>query len=65
MVQEEIYFVLYPECLVSSMCCERMQNWESIFIVGPKWFSKYSGYGGKTKFAGIYKDELDDTNGWI
>lgn len=65
MVQEEIYFVIYPECLISCFCCEKMQNWESIYITGAKWYSKYSGYAGKTKFAGRFDDPLDDTTGRI
>ena len=60
MVQEEIYFLIYPECLISSMCCERMENWETIFITGAKRFSKYTGYADKTKFAGFFNDPLDD-----
>ena len=46
-VQEEIRFVVNPECLVSLLVCEAMKSREAIFVVGAERFSSYTGYGHK------------------
>lgn len=55
-VQEEIRFVLSPECLVSLLLCDRMSCDEAILIRGTETFSRYSGYNGSFRFAGPYAD---------
>jgi poly(ADP-ribose) glycohydrolase len=53
--QEEILFVIRPECLVSLLLCSAMEENESILISGTNRFSSYSGFGMKFKFEGGYK----------
>jgi len=55
-VQEEILFVIKPECLVSMLLCSRMESDEAIIITGCERFSTYSGYGQSFKFSGNYND---------
>lgn len=55
-LQEEIRFVINPECLVSLLCCEVMDADESILISGAEQFSTYSGYGGSFAYTGPYTD---------
>ena len=43
-VQEEILFVVKPECLVSMMLCPRMLDFEAITIIGAERFSRYRGF---------------------
>eukprot|EP00823_Brevimastigomonas_motovehiculus_P002275 TRINITY_DN1421_c4_g1_i1.p1 TRINITY_DN1421_c4_g1~~TRINITY_DN1421_c4_g1_i1.p1 ORF type:complete len:597 (+),score=153.90 TRINITY_DN1421_c4_g1_i1:633-2423(+) len=55
-VQEEIRFVLSPECIVSLLICEQMEDEESVLIFGTERFSRYSGYGSSFVYAGDYED---------
>lgn len=55
-VQEEIRFVINPECLVSILFCEKMDELESILITGAEQFSSYTGYGGMFKYTAPYMD---------
>jgi poly(ADP-ribose) glycohydrolase len=50
--QEEILFVIRPECLVSLLLCSALEEKESILISGTSRFSAYSGFGMKFKFEG-------------
>ena len=61
-LQEEIRFVINPECLVSLLCCEVKDADESILITGAEQFSTYSGYGGSFAYTGPYTDSnpIDD-----
>lgn len=63
-MQEEIRFVINPECLVSLLCCEVMAPDESILMIGTEQFSTYSGYGGSFTYTGPYADSnpIDDKN---
>ena len=56
LLQEEIRFVINPECLVSILFCEAMTELESILIVGAEQFSDYTGYGMKLVYAGPHID---------
>jgi len=56
-VQEEILFVIKPECLVSMLICSRMENNEAIIITGTEQFSKYSGYAFTMRYAGDHRDQ--------
>lgn len=55
-VQEEIRFVINPECLVSRLICEKMSPNEAVLIIGPQRYSKYSGYRDTFAWSGHYDD---------
>jgi poly(ADP-ribose) glycohydrolase len=61
-VQEEIRFVISPECLVSLLFCERMTDNEAILIRGTTRYTSYSGYGFGFKCEGVFQDDtsIDD-----
>jgi hypothetical protein len=56
-VQEEILFLIKPECLASLLFCHKMNPHESIAIIGAEQLSSYSGYARSFKFAGDFKDD--------
>lgn len=51
-VQEEIRFIVSPECLVSILFCEVMNPLESILIRGTQRFTNYTGYSRGFKCTG-------------
>ena len=51
-VQEEILFSCCNECVASLLFCERMEENESLLIIGAERFSTYTGYGSGFRFAG-------------
>jgi len=53
-VQEEILFLIKPECLVSLQLCAKMDPNESIVISGAEQFSRYEGYASSFKYAGPF-----------
>lgn len=55
-VQEEILFVIRPECLVSMLFCDQMAPDESILIRGAERFSSYKGYAWTFKFDSPFTD---------
>lgn len=57
-VQEEIKFMIKPECIVGMLFCASMKTTEAILIYGVEQFSKYSGYSGAFKWEGNFVDEL-------
>lgn len=57
LLQEEINFLIKPECLCSILFCERMDDNESIIILGAERFSAHTGYSGNFEFCGDFKDE--------
>jgi poly(ADP-ribose) glycohydrolase len=61
-VQEEIMFVEHPECIVSMLMCDKLEDNEAVVIVGAERFSRHSGYGKEFKYAGPYPDgrRIDD-----
>lgn len=56
-VQEEIRFVINPECLVSRLVCERLASNESILILGAQRYSNYTGYSDTFEWSGHHEDE--------
>ena len=48
--------MINPECLISILLCEEMEDDESILLVGAEQFSLYSGYGGRFKCLGPHED---------
>jgi poly(ADP-ribose) glycohydrolase len=60
-VQEEILFVIKPECLVSMLICAKMDDNEAIIIRGAERFSEYSGYG----LSFEWRDDHQDKTEWL
>lgn len=56
-VQEEIRFLISPECIVSRLFTEELGSKESMIIIGSQKFAKYEGYSETYKFAGNYEDK--------
>jgi len=56
-VQEEIRFVINPECLVGLLFSEVMSDNESLTIIGSERFSHYSGYSRGFEFGGKFEDQ--------
>jgi len=54
-VQEEIMFIVKPECLLSLLFFQKMDPHESIAIIGAKQFAASTGYRQSFKFVGPYK----------
>lgn len=54
-VQEEIRFLMCPECIVGMLLCPRLLAHEVFFIVGAKQYSTYKGYGSTFEFEGFCK----------
>jgi len=63
-VQEEILFLVKPECLISLMFCAVMEANEVIFITGAERYSKYKGYGPRFGFDGDYVDNSPRCEMW-
>lgn len=57
-IQEEIRFMLNPECLVGLLFVEVMNKNESLIIVGPERFNAFTGYSYDFRYDG---DFVDDT----
>jgi poly(ADP-ribose) glycohydrolase len=53
-IQEEILFVVKPECLVSLLFVGQLRGNEVAFIRGAKRFSAYTGYSKTFRFVGNY-----------
>jgi len=62
-VQEEIRFMLSPECLVSMLFMEAMNPYESIAIIGTERYSNYTGYAFGLKYGGNYEDKSHQEGG--
>ena len=56
--------MINPECLVSMLLCQEMEDNEAILIRGAERFSMYTGYGGRFTYTGPYEDTnpLDSMN---
>ncbi len=63
LVQEEIRFVLNPECIVSLLFTEVLDAHESLIITGAERFSTYSGYSRSFRWEGDYVDETSVVKG--
>jgi len=57
LVQEEIRFIINPECLVSMVMCEKMEANEAILITGTEQYSTYTGYAESYAWSGPCKDD--------
>eukprot|EP00300_Choanocystis_sp_HF-7_P016967 c19592_g1_i1.p1 GENE.c19592_g1_i1~~c19592_g1_i1.p1 ORF type:complete len:356 (+),score=65.82 c19592_g1_i1:449-1516(+) len=58
-VQEEIRFVISPECLVSRMFVRFLSNRHAVVISGARRYSNHSGYARTFKFEGEYRDDAE------
>ncbi|KAL4511632.1 hypothetical protein ABPG72_012477 [Tetrahymena utriculariae] len=56
-LQEEIRYLISPECLVGILLFSELQDNEAIVIQGAQQVSDYEGYGSKLKFKGPYYDD--------
>lgn len=56
-VQEEIRFIISPECLPSMVMFESLKKNEAAYIIGAEQFSKYKGYAWDLEFAGDFHDK--------
>ena len=54
--QEEIILLIRPECLVAVLFCARLDNTDSLVILGAEKMSQYTGYGSSINYAGNYDD---------
>ncbi|KAI6185438.1 CBN-UNC-1 protein [Aphelenchoides besseyi] len=57
-LQEEIRFLISPECLISCLLCEMLNDNEAILILGAQRFSFYEGYGNTFKYVGGYRNRF-------
>lgn len=55
-VQEEIRFVISPECLPSTFLFECLKRNEAAYILGTELFSSYKGYAWEFQFDADFKD---------
>eukprot|EP01041_Mallomonas_annulata_P012944 gene12944-27313_t len=55
-VQEEIRFVISPECLISILLFDKMKDNEAILVHGPEMYSSYSGYARTFRCDSSYDD---------
>lgn len=55
--QEEILFLVRPECLVAMLFCRKLSPIEAVCIYGAEKISQYVGYASNVKFAGNYNDQ--------
>ncbi|CAK6956758.1 poly(ADP-ribose) glycohydrolase-like isoform X1 [Scomber scombrus] len=56
LVQEEIYFLINPELIVSRLFTEALDHNECLIIKGTQQYSKYTGYAQTYQWAGSHKD---------
>ena len=59
-VQEEIRFLISPECLASLIFCEKFEETESLWIVGSSIFSEYEGYGKSLRYIGRHISDINE-----
>jgi poly(ADP-ribose) glycohydrolase len=68
---EEIMFLMHPECMVSSLICSRLEDRDSVLILGAEKFSSVSGYGSNVRYEKdndvepIYGYDKDNTHAMI
>ena len=55
-VQEEIYFLICPEMIISRLFVECLQPHEALVMIGAERFSTYSGYSNTFQWSGNYND---------
>ena len=55
-VQEEIYFLICPEMIISRLFTESLQAHEALIMIGPERFSNYSGYSDSFEWSGNHND---------
>lgn len=49
--------MLSPECLVSRLICERMNDFEAIVIIGSERYSQCSGYAASFRWDDNFNDD--------
>jgi len=61
-VQEEILFVIKPECLLSMLTVAMLEDRDAFLIEGAEKFCSYSGYARRWAFAGDFREEAGVEN---
>jgi hypothetical protein len=61
-IQEEIRFVINPECLAALLFSEVMEDSECIVIIGAERFSNYTGYSSSFEWSSDHKDDTPKDN---
>jgi poly(ADP-ribose) glycohydrolase len=61
-VQEEIRFMISPECLLSVIVCDKMKDNESVLIRNTVIFSEYTGYSSTFRCKGFSTDIVSCMN---
>lgn len=56
-VQEEIRFVINPECLIARLLCETLAPNEAVLIIGAQRYSNYTGYRDTFAWASHHEDK--------
>lgn len=56
-VQEEIMFSICPEMIISRLFCERLLDYEVVFISGAEQYNIYDGYSNTFRWKGNFVDE--------
>ncbi len=56
MTQEEIFLMIFPECLLTTLFCAALRDNESVIVYGAEKISEYTGYGSSVRFTGRYHD---------
>ena len=57
-MQEEILFMFRPECLVSRLFTEVLDDNEALLIKGADRYCRYTGYGSTFQFGGDYRETI-------
>ncbi|EGR27026.1 poly adp-ribose glycohydrolase, putative [Ichthyophthirius multifiliis] len=63
LIQEEIRFITFPECIVSMIFFEKLEDNEAAIIYGAEQFSQYKGYGKSFQFNGDFTEKYNVIQG--
>ena len=61
LVQEEILFLIKPECLVSRLITSELQDHEALLIRGAQRYSKHQGYRQSFRWMGDYRETIEES----
>lgn len=58
LTQEEVMFLIRPECLVSMLFCMKLAPNEAVCIYGAEKMNQYSGYASNVRYMGDFVDDF-------
>lgn len=58
LTQEEITFLIRPECLISMLFCMKLAPNEAVCIYGAEKINHYVGYASNARYAGDFRDDF-------